>query len=75
MSLLNGAEKRVQNRVQTTAEQSCTESQETLNEPVVSPYNCESEQEFATVCESIQNSQKYPQGESNPCLQDENLIS
>ena len=75
MSLLNDAENKVQKRVQTTAEQSCTEPQETQGEPVASPYECENNQEFATVCENVQNSQKYPQGESNPCLQDENLIS
>jgi integrase len=84
MSLLQDAEnscqekrvqKRVQNRVQTTAAPTCTESQESPDKPVVSPDSCNSKRDFATVCDSVQNPAHYPQGESNPCLQDENLIS
>ena len=80
MSLLQDAEiscqeKRVHNRVQTIAAPSRTESQEPQEEPVVSPDDCKRKREFATVCETVQNPAYYPQGESNPCLQDENLIS
>jgi integrase len=79
MSLINDAEhqvqKRVHNRVQTGAELGRAEPQETQDEHDVSPDVYESKQEFASVCENMQNFQKYPQGESNPCLQDENLIS
>jgi hypothetical protein len=45
---------RVHNRVQTTAEQDCTEPQETKDEPVVSPYLYENKQEFAAQCETVQ---------------------
>jgi len=79
MSLINDAESRVQktvhNPVQTTAEPSCTESHETQEPLAVSPCDCEGKLEFATLCESVQIDKEYPQGESNPCLQDENLIS
>jgi len=79
MSLINDAESRVQktvhNPVQTTTEPSCTESHETQEPLAVSPCDCEGKLEFATLCESVQIDKEYPQGESNPCLQDENLIS
>jgi integrase len=76
LSLISDAESRVQqktvhNPVQTTDETNCTEPQEEKEEPAVSPSKRESKREFATLCEN----KKYPQGESNPCLQDENLIS
>ena len=75
MSLINGAEKSVHNTVQTTAAKRRKESYGPQEGPVVSPYNCKSKREFAAQCENVQKGQKYPQGESNPCLQDENLIS
>jgi len=75
MSLINDAEKSVHNMVQTTAATNRKDSHESQEEPAVSPYNCESKREFAAQCEMAQKGQKYPQGESNPCLQDENLIS
>jgi integrase len=56
MTLLNNAEKRVQNRVQTTAAQSRKESQELQNKPVLSPYSCEAKRELATPCETMQKS-------------------
>jgi integrase len=84
MSLLQDAQnscqekrvqKRVHNRVQTTAASTRTDSQESPEEPAVSTDSYEGKRHLATVCETVQNVTHYPQGESNPCLQDENLIS
>ncbi len=62
-TLLNEAEKEVQdkvhNQVQNTAEQSRTEPQE-IPEPItVSPADCESKHELAGVCESVQNGKDW----------------
>jgi len=69
MTLLNDAEnmveKRVQDRVQTTAAPSRTESHETKSKPVVSPCNCESKQELATPCEKVQNQPDWAIQDSN----------
>jgi integrase len=59
MSVLSDAEKEVHNPVQNTAEQSCTESHERQDEPVLSPCDCESKPEFATACESVQNANQW----------------
>ncbi len=70
MTLLNDAEnmveKRVHNRVQTTAELSCTEPHETQEEPVISPCNCENKQEFATPYEKVQKTSKWAIQDLNP---------
>jgi integrase len=50
-------EKGVQNTVQTTAVPSRRESHKPQEEPVVSPYSCESKREFAGQCEKVQKSQ------------------
>ena len=69
MSVLGDAEKEVQNQVhspvQNTAEQSCTESHETQDEPVLSTCDYGSKKEFATACESVQNSNQWAIQDSN----------
>ena len=69
MTLLNDAEniveKRVHNRVQTTATPGCTESHEAQDEPVLSPCSCKNKQEVATPCEKVQNPQKWAGLDSN----------
>jgi len=74
-SLLDPAEKRVQNRVQTTAEQGRTESHKDGDGSDVNPYICEDLRELANCCNSSQNKDLYPQGDSNPCYRDENPAS
>ena len=75
MTLLDDAEKRVQNTVQTAAEPPRTESHEVNNSSDVNPYDCESLQEAAITRNSLQNKDLYPQGDSNPCYRDENPAS
>ena len=69
MTLLNDAEniveKRVHNRVQTTAAPARTESHEAQDEPILSPCDCESKREFATPCEKVLKSQKWAGLDSN----------
>lgn len=56
MSLLfDDNKKRVQNRVQTTAELSCTDSHELKEESNVRPYNYKDKREFTVQCETVQN--------------------
>jgi integrase len=79
LSLLEDAENRVQktvhNPVQTAAEPSRTESHEVNNTSDVNSYNYEGLQEAAIACNSLQNKDLYPQGDSNPCYRDENPAS
>lgn len=75
MSLINHAEKEVQkrvhNRVQNMAERSCTEPHESHEETAITPYNYESNQEFATACDNMQKDTNrgdlylIPQGGTN----------
>ena len=68
-SILNEAETAVHNPVhnpvQTTAATSSTESHEAQDEPILSPCNCESKQEFAETCETVQNPTKWAWKDSN----------
>ena len=64
-SLLCHAEKRVQNVVQTTAAPARMASHEHQEDLGVSPYSCESKQEFATPCEKVQKPHYCPGLESN----------
>jgi len=66
MSLLNDAEKRVHNTVQTTAEMRRTESHEPQNKPVINPCNYESKREFAMQCENVQKLKTLACRDSNP---------
>jgi integrase len=70
-SLINDAEKRVQKTVHNTVQTADATNRTEPQEIIASPCDCKDKREFATLCES----NHYPQGESNPCLQDENLIS
>ena len=70
-SLINDAEKRVQKTVHNTVQTADATNRNEPQEIIASPCDCNDKREFATLCES----KNYPQGESNPCLQDENLIS
>ncbi len=68
-TILNDAEKEVQNQVhnpvQNTPEPPRKNSHETQDEPVTSPCNCESKQEFAAACESVQNANQWAIQDSN----------
>jgi integrase len=66
MTVLEGAEKTVQNPVQNTAEPSCIESNESTIPLVVTPYQCEANHQKTTACDSMQNIDKW-------ALQDLNL--
>ena len=65
MTLLNEAEKRVQNPVQTTAEQNCTKSHESNIEDDVSLCLCGTNNDYALPCENMQKPQKYARQDSN----------
>ena len=69
MTVLDDAEKRVQeevqNQVQSTADSSGFVRKEPLEASAVTPDNCESKQEFATACESVQNVGKWAIRDSN----------
>ena len=65
MSIINDAEKRVQNPVQTTAEPSGIELHESNSRDDINPYFCESNNDNAALCESMQNASKWAQKDSN----------
>ncbi len=75
MSLLEDAEKRVQNRVLTTIASSCTDLNNKKIDSNVSPYYCNANEKYATLCNVVQKDPEYPQGDSNPCYRDENPAS
>ncbi len=79
MAVIKSAEKTVHktvhNPVQTTAEQGCTEPHGTSSHSDVNPSDCEDLRELAVCCNSLQNKDLHPQGDSNPCHMDENHVS
>jgi hypothetical protein len=65
MSIIDDAEKRVQNPMQTTAEPSRTEPHESKHSNDVSFGCCKSNQCYAGVCETVQKHQKWAHLDSN----------
>ena len=75
MAVISEGEKRVHNPVQTTAESSRTNTQESESTEGLTPCLCGSNHNDAVTCESMQIHEDYPQGDSNPCHVDENHVS
>ena len=65
MTLLNDAEKTMQNSMQTTAERGRTDSHKSTTDSDVSPFSCETKPEKTTACDSVRNAGNWAGLDSN----------